>query len=964
MRAINGKEIELVSEVRKYKVDILGVTETKKKGQGVDNLGSHTLIYSGVNTNERARAGVALLLTNNIYETCDFNFISERLLEVNVQFENKNVKIIVAYGPNEDAAKEEKDNFYQQFQTIIDSTKPKQDTLILGDLNARVGNKYKNYFGAIGKEGESITTPNGEMLLDFCIRNNLKIANTFFCHKNIHKWTRVQEDKNEKSIIDYIIVSSNLFYNTNDVRVKRGAEIYSDHFLVVGKFNLEIKLIRREKEAKHVKLQVEKLKTKDCQQYYQNLIDIKLREININDFEEDIEEIWSAYKGVLRDSASIVCGSKCIGGQYNRTAWWNNEVKQKIKDKKEAWKKYLSSKSNEDRDIYKIKRKEARDEVKKSKQHQWERFGEKLEENFRENQKLFWGAIKRCRRGKQCSVKHVKNKEGEMIKDSDKILEVWKDYFENLHNINNEENAENTEDYDSLNNGSTNENEDEFEEITMTELRQAIKKIKVGKAPGSDEIYPEMIVNQSAEADRLLLKLCRLAYKEKITPTDWNVSTIIPIHKNGPTTQCENYRGISLLSVPGKVYARILETRLRHKVEDKLLEYQSGFRPGRSVQDHIYTLRQISETTYRYDKTVHLAFIDLQKAFDSVKRKELWSALKEHSVEDTLIEAIKSFYNKPESMVRISGKNSTKFKIDVGVRQGCILSPLLFIILMNTISKQSKGMRPLSVGMWKMKPVKLKILAFADDLILFGQTQQDLQYNLSILNRELMKKGLKINSKKTKTMVISREQKSHAIKLNGEVLEQVDTYKYLGVVISSNCSLKEEINQRISKATKVYGQLGNTFISKRELTTKTKMSIYNSIYCPTLIYGSESWTLNSSDKSRLQAAEMKFLRRSVGKTRRDKIRNTRIRDEVNAESLENKIERNQLRWFGHVNRMKESRIPKQILECRHQGKLPRGRPKKVWQETISEVLEKRGCRYLDAKRKTLDRDQWRKFVHT
>ena len=213
--------------------------------------------------------------------------------------------------------------------------------------------------------------------------------------------------------------------------------------------------------------------------------------------------------------------------------------------------------------------------------------------------------------------------------------------------------------------------------------------------------------------------------------------------------------------------------------------------------------------------------------------------------------------------------------------------------------------------------------------MIFGQTQQDLQYNVSILNRELIKKGLSINPKKTKTMIIGRDQTSHEIKLNDEVLEQVDSYKYLGVVIKSNCSLKEEINQRISKAIKVYSQLGHTIISKRELTTKTKISIYNSIYCPTLIYGSESWTLDNSDKSRLQAAEMKFLRRSVGKTRRDKIRNTRIRDEVKAESLENKIERNQLRWFGHINRMKENRIPKQILECKQQGKLPRSRPKKV-----------------------------------
>ena len=272
-------------------------------------------------------------------------------------------------------------------------------------------------------------------------------------------------------------------------------------------------------------------------------------------------------------------------------------------------------------------------------------------------------------------------------------------------------------------------------------------------------------------------------------------------------------------------------------------------------------------------------------------------------------------------------------------------------------------MRSLKVGMWKLKPIQLKMLAFADDLMIFGKTQQDLQYNLNVLNRELRKRGLKINASKTKTMLISREPNTHEIKLEGEVLEQVNCYKYLGVMITSNGSLKEEINHRISKATKVYSQLGNCFIGKKELTTKTKISIFNAIYCPTLIYGSESWTLDCRDKSKLQAAEMKFLRRSIGKTRRDKIRNTRIREEVKTESLEMKIDKNQLRWFGHVNRMKEYRIPKQILECKQQDKLPRGRPKKMWQDLISETIKKKGLGFVEAKRLSLDRDQWRQFVY-
>ena len=963
VRGLSGKEHELVEEINKYKIDILGITETKTKEQGIGmTIGNYTFIHSGVSKEERARAGVGIIIKNDILENSDHKCINERLLELNVDLKDRKLKIIVGYGPNESASKEEREEFYTQLQMVIDTTKPNQEVIILGDMNAKVGNKHEISLGAIGKEGETEESPNGELLLDFCIRNNLKIANTFFKHKNIHKWTRVVENeyRNEKSIIDYIIVNNHLFYSTNDVRVRRGAEIFSDHFLVLGTFNLTLKSKPQEKkEPIRRTIKIEDLKNINTKLDYQTRIDRMLRETQIT----NIEQAWSLYKGVLTESAREVCGSKTIGGRAKRTAWWNDNVKQKVKEKKEAWKKYLRSKSIEDMEKYRTKRKEACEEVKKSKQQQWEKFGEKLEENFRENQKLFWGAIKRSRRGNQCPVKHIKNEDGDVIKAEKDILDRWREYFEKLHNPNtNTEmnlrstNANNMATADSENN--TNE-----DDITMGELLKAKKRIKPGKAPGGDGIYPEMIVNQSKEADKLLLNICQTAYKTKTIPADWNISTIIPIHKSGSTMLCENYRGISLLSVPGKVYARIIETRLRDRVEGKISECQSGFRPGRSVHDHIYTLRQLNENTYRYNREYHACFVDLQKAFDSVNREELWKALKEHGVDLELIEAIKSFYINPESVVRIAGQTTNKFKIEKGVRQGCILSPLLFIVMMNSVSTKLKGMKPLKVGMWKLRPVQLKMLSFADDLVIFAETEKDLQKNVNMLNRELKKKGLKINDKKTKTMVVSREPTKHEIKLDGEILEQVDSYKYLGVMISSNCSLKDEINQRIGKATKVYGQLGQAFIGKKELTTKTKKSIFNAIYCPILIYGSESWTLDTRDKSRLQATEMKFLRRAIGKTKRDKIRNTRIREEINTESLESKMEKNKLRWFGHINRMEESRIPKQILECKQQGKQHRGRPKKTWLDSITETVEKRGLRMVDAKRKSLIREQWRGIVN-
>ena len=160
--------------------------------------------------------------------------------------------------------------------------------------------------------------------------------------------------------------------------------------------------------------------------------------------------------------------------------------------------------------------------------------------------------------------------------------------------------------------------------------------------------------------------------------------------------ECSNYRGISLLSVPGKVYARIIERRLRAKVEDQIEEQQSGFRPGRSVQDHIFTVRQVTEKFLERNNDLHLCFIDLEKAFDTVRRDELWQSLNEHKVNRNLIEAVQSFYNKPTCAVRVAGNLSEEFEVDIGVRQGCILSPLLFIIFMDSVAKACSKMKKMN----------------------------------------------------------------------------------------------------------------------------------------------------------------------------------------------------------------------------------------------------------------------------
>ena len=124
-------------------------------------------------------------------------------------------------------------------------------------------------------------------------------------------------------------------------------------------------------------------------------------------------------------------------------------------------------------------------------------------------------------------------------------------------------------------------------------------------------------------------------------------------------------------------------------MESKLEDGQCGFHPGRSTTDQIVTLKQIFEKSWEYGKDLFACFVDLEKAYDRVPRDKLWKVLQEYGVNGQLLRAIKSFYCRPEVCVRVNGKQSKPFHVGVGLRQRCVLSPLLFIVYMNWIDKCS-----------------------------------------------------------------------------------------------------------------------------------------------------------------------------------------------------------------------------------------------------------------------------------
>ena len=629
--------------------------------------------------------------------------------------DNWTLKVICAYGPIEGAKREDVEHFYETLESTADC-KGNERLIIIGHLDARVGNETEIYGNIIGRFGEKgKPNNNGKALLDFCGAHGFCITNTFFQHKANHKYTWREEKRNKKSIIDYIIVDKELKSLVQDSRVYRGFEIGSDHHFVLSKLKMKMQT-RRDTYKKVLKrIKIEKLHELPTSIKYKESIIEKAAKVSTRD--RNVEEEWQEFKRAIVGSAKEVCGEVICKDRKYRTPWWTEEVKEAVKEKKLYYRRYLANKTEKALLEYRQKCKKTKIAVKLAKEKSWEDFGKDIEKNYQEGSNKFWKIIKKLRNGGKTFSKGMKDESGELKTEHEEILGIWSNYFDNLLN----EGSRND-----LNNTIENKIEMEPPGISVIEVDKAIKNLKCGKAAGVDEIRPEMLKAGGTITVQWLHRIIQKAWEEGKIPEDWNKAIIVPIYKKGNRMECSNYRGISLLSVPGKVYASIIEKRIRNLTEGKLGENQAGFRPNRGCQDQIFALRQIIEKSWEYNKDLYLGFVDLEKAYDKVPRHTMFRTLQLYGINGYLLRAVQSIYNNPKSAVRVEGSTGRWFEVKLGVRQGCTLSPLLIIIYMDHLLKNCKLTSDVKIG-----SVNVTSLLYADDVVLINSCPNRLQTSLT-----------------------------------------------------------------------------------------------------------------------------------------------------------------------------------------------------------------------------------------
>ena len=437
-------------------------------------------------------------------------------------------------------------------------------------------------------------------------------------------------------------------------------------------------------------------------------------------------------------------GTKIVGGKpKKRTPYWTAELKEAVTEKMLAFRMCMNTNNAEAYDEYRKKRNYVKTLKRKCKQDSWIKLGEELEKDTNENKNLLYGLAKSYRKPQNNLARNVKDEGGSLLDDDKMIQHRWKSYFEALLNVNVDPENEDTTEMIKTN---ISAEESDEEDITLEEVQKAIYDMKNNKSSGYDELPSEVYKNGGEGIQVWLHEIIKTVWSTGEIPDDWRKAIICPVYKKGDKQECGNYRGISLLSHASKVYERILERRLRTCVEDKLGEWQHGFRPYRSTTDLIFCMKMIIEKKWEFNEKAYFAFLDLEKAFDRVPRRKLFEilALDVYGVPQRLQRAIRGMYSMPISAVRSEIGVGEWFEVHTGVRQGSVLSPLLFILLMDQVLKMTSS--------------KLEqngnddAFAYADDAGLLAGSIASLQNMIDDWCGALEEHGLKLNVEKSEVM--------------------------------------------------------------------------------------------------------------------------------------------------------------------------------------------------------------------
>ena len=950
------------AELHRLDIDIAALQETRLADNGSLTEMHYTFFWQGKKLDDRRELGVGFAVRNSLLSMIEPpTGGSERILTLRLSTSSGPVNIVTAYAPTLYSNPDVKDQFYNALDHTIGMLTPSEHIYLLGDFNARVGAEHNTWPTCIGHHGVGKINENGERLLELCCNRNLCVTNTYFQVKQKHRVSWMHPRSRQWHQLDLVITKRELLNSVRITRSYHSADCDTDHSLVLSKIILSPKRLHHAKPKGLPKINTAHTNDAERIKYFTSSFESNFH----NNLSTDATTKWNNLR-----NATYKAAMEAYGRRVRTNADWYeanlNVMEPLTAAKRSALIQYKKDPNRKNLVSLQEARRKSQQLARRCANEYWMKLSSSIEEASNTgNARGMYEGIKQATGPNMKKIAPLKSKTGEIITDRKKQMERWVEHYLELYS------TENTVSEEALNSIQLMPIMVELDsEPTASEIEKAINGLANGKAPGNDAIPPEVIKQGIPVLLPHLHELLSLCWREGEVPQDMRDAKIVTLFKNkGDRSDCNNYRGISLLSVVGKVFARVVLARLQILADRIYPESQCGFRSGRSTVDMIFSVRQLQEKCREQQQPLYLAFIDLTKAFDLVSRTGLFKLLEKIGCPPKLLSIIASFHVNMHGFVSFDGEISEPFKIESGVKQGCILAPTLFGIFFSLMLTYAFGTA--SDGIYlhtrhdgklfnlkrlraktKVTCVLIREMLFADDAALVSHTQEGLQCLMDRFSKACKEFSLTISIKKTEVMAQDAEIPP-SIYVDGSNLSVVDNFKYLGSTISSNLSLDVEINARIGKAATVMAKLNKRVWQNIHLTMNTRLKVYQACVTSILLYGSETWTPYARQEAKLNTFHLRCLRRILGITWQDRIPNTTVLEKAKCSSIHALLSQRRLRWLGHICRMGKGRIPKDLLY----GELEKGTRK-----TGCPLLRFKDICKRDMKSAAIDIESWELMV--
>ena len=761
---------------------------------------------------------------------------------------NRDIFVAAAYRPPRESTV---GTFYSKLEKDITKYSSKGDIILIGDFNSRIGqldqtishiyideldnmNSRQLFLGDKRTSQDTTTNKKGKDFLDLCNKSQLVILNgrklgdisgKYTCHKY-----------NGSSVVDFIATSYNLYSKVKYFKVLEPVW-FSDHCPLAC--SIEVRVHRNEAEIENEYSSLQELPTKykweeEGARLFQHKVEkTLLKEVGKLDLTTP-DAVAKKYEEILINFAKEslkICKHK-IPDNSNRAKWMNKECFKEQKAFKFAKNEFMGDPHNINRrQKFLNQKKKYKKLLYLTKKSVAEKDMRRIGELATKSPNLFWRNIKHLMKNTQSQTNNYISPKG------------WEAYFKKLLNKTKLNKLEQTRP------GESGPLDFKF---TSDEIIQQIKQLKTNKS-ASTSVVNEMLKCNPEIIAKSLVAIFNFVLKERIYPKIWNISHISPLFKAGAPTEASNYRGICVGNAIGKLFNKCINKR----IEDFLRKHKTipdnsmGFKRKIQTEHAMHTLHTVNSKYKKLNKKLYTIFIDFSKFYDTITHDLLFSKLERIGIFGNVLCLLKSMYRGLQYNIKLHyyGKYglTEPFTANIGLKQGCPLSPTLANIFLHDIHK---GLRMEDIS---LDNIFFNSIAWADDLVFFSLSREGINKQLAHLEKYCREWRLKVNIDKTKCIIFSSTNvaydRTDNFIFNGDIINFVSYYKYLGIEFQQNGKFTLAIENRIAKANAALFAIkrlcssGNFEYPSNEML----MTLFKAKIIPILTYGSSVWGPKSNN---------------------------------------------------------------------------------------------------------------------